>query len=576
MSEENIISNAINPEISINQNIDQNFTSVYDMNIEPNQLELKNKLYNKLMEQNKSSEAFANIIENYNKLYRKYLDYRLNSSDKDIKNYLYNELEKDQIKNLDKKLLQKNLSKLQEDNRNLKEKYEENQNQYTEQLKKNLEVNDELNKVKNQYQETLQKYNEIKTRFEATDKRCKDLDKISNEQEKIINDLKKKNSKLENDVKKLTESINKLLIDNKLLTNKILSLQNDQMEKINEYNELIESAKQKKKAADMYFNDSQSNFEKNVNKNVPQFMNTSVESVEIPSKLQYKFKFHNKSITSICFNGFGSNLITTGADNFIKIIDTSKNQEAAVFSGFASSVTDACFDRGEQLLFAGSLDKTAKLWNLKNSKLLTTFTGHIDYINAVYNLHTQEKGLTGSSDRTIREWDFNQLKLTRKFNCTSACHSLCVASDDSYILSGHMDGSVRVWTSNEKPDQIIDLHDDNVIRLEILKGENQFLTLSKDFSMKLFDLRKNQAIYTVNDSKIPQFCESQISVSTDKKYFAVGSTKGNIYVINLLDGSLQKTINNKSTNPILSLAWRPFHSQLYVGDNAGYLTIWKS
>ena len=546
------------------------------MNIEPNQLELKNKLYNKLMEQNKSSEAFANIIENYNKLYRKYLDYRLNSSDKDIKNYLYNELEKDQIKNLDKKLLQKNLSKLQEDNRNLKEKYEENQNQYTEQLKKNLEVNDELNKVKNQYQETLQKYNEIKTRFEATDKRCKDLDKISNEQEKIINDLKKKNSKLENDVKKLTESINKLLIDNKLLTNKILSLQNDQMEKINEYNELIESAKQKKKAADMYFNDSQSNFEKNVNKNVPQFMNTSVESVEIPSKLQYKFKFHNKSITSICFNGFGSNLITTGADNFIKIIDTSKNQEAAVFSGFASSVTDACFDRGEQLLFAGSLDKTAKLWNLKNSKLLTTFTGHIDYINAVYNLHTQEKGLTGSSDRTIREWDFNQLKLTRKFNCTSACHSLCVASDDSYILSGHMDGSVRVWTSNEKPDQIIDLHDDNVIRLEILKGENQFLTLSKDFSMKLFDLRKNQAIYTVNDSKIPQFCESQISVSTDKKYFAVGSTKGNIYVINLLDGSLQKTINNKSTNPILSLAWRPFHSQLYVGDNAGYLTIWKS
>ena len=60
----------------------------------------------------------------------------------------------------------------------------------------------------------------------------------------------------------------------------------------------------------MYFNGSQSN------KNVPQFMNTSVESVEIPSKIQYKFKFHNKSITTICFNNFGSNLITT--DNFIK------------------------------------------------------------------------------------------------------------------------------------------------------------------------------------------------------------------------------------------------------------------
>ena len=35
----------------------------------------------------------------------------------------------------------------------------------------------------------------------------------------------------------------------KLLTNKILSLQNDQMEKINEYNELIKSAEQKKKGS---------------------------------------------------------------------------------------------------------------------------------------------------------------------------------------------------------------------------------------------------------------------------------------------------------------------------------------
>ena len=81
---------------------------------------MKNKLYNKLIEQNKSSESFTNIIENYNKLYKKYLDYRLNNSDKDMKNYLYSELEKDQIKSLDKKVLQKSILNLQEDNRNLK------------------------------------------------------------------------------------------------------------------------------------------------------------------------------------------------------------------------------------------------------------------------------------------------------------------------------------------------------------------------------------------------------------------------------------------------------------------------
>ena len=37
-----------------------------------------------------------------------------------MKNYLYSELEKDQIKSLDKKVLQKSILNLQEDNRNLK------------------------------------------------------------------------------------------------------------------------------------------------------------------------------------------------------------------------------------------------------------------------------------------------------------------------------------------------------------------------------------------------------------------------------------------------------------------------
>ena len=56
--------------------------------------------------------------------------------------------------------------------------------------------------------------------------------------------------------------------------------------------------------------------------------------------------------------------------------------------------------------------------------------------------------------------------------------------------------------------------------------------------MKLFDLRKMDTIYTINDTTIPQYCDSSISVSSDKKYFAVGSTKGQIYVLNCLTGKV--------------------------------------
>ena len=78
---------------------------------------------------------------------------------------------------------------------------------------------------------------------------------------------------------------------------------------------------------------------------------------------------------------------------------------------------------------------------------------------------------------------------------------------------------------------------------------------------------------TINDSKIPQYCESSIALSPDKKYFAVGSTKGTIYIVNLNEGSVESTLNNKNA-AINGLCWRPFNSQIYVGDSSGYLSIW--
>lgn len=65
-----------------------------------------------------------------------------------------------------------------------------------------------------------------------------------------------------------------------------------------------------------------------------------------------------------------------------------------------------------------------------------------------------------------------------------------------------------------------------------------------------------------------------MAISPDKKYFAVGSTKGNIYIVNLNDGNVESTIFNKGHNPIVGLSWRPFNSQIYVGDSSGYLSIW--
>lgn len=51
-----------------------------------------------------------------------------------------------------------------------------------------------------------------------------------------------------------------------------------------------------------------------------------VEDVVIPNKLKIKLNGHRKNITSLKFNNFGTNFITTGVDNFVKNWDAVKSR----------------------------------------------------------------------------------------------------------------------------------------------------------------------------------------------------------------------------------------------------------
>ena len=143
--------------------------------------------------------------------------------------------------------LTKNLITLQTELQKTKSINQEN----LENLNKNLIYTMELREKLNKYEEELTKAKvDIQIfiqKIEALEKRNKELNQITQSQDKELKELKSENEKLKTENNKLNETANKLLVENKILTQKILTLQEETMDKMNEYNELIESAKQKKK-----------------------------------------------------------------------------------------------------------------------------------------------------------------------------------------------------------------------------------------------------------------------------------------------------------------------------------------
>ena len=553
-----------------------NPVSIYDLSAgnDKDKNQLKMKISKSLESLNQSSHVFDEMIKDYKTLYEKYINSRLASEQTQRLNSIQLSKVQENVGKMDQAELEKSYNLLQEEFLKAKNSKEEAYVNLTKNLQQIMELKTKLEQKEKLILALSTENGALKSQNMALDKRNKELNSISQKQEKELIELRKSKQKIETEHKTLLEHSKKMIMEIELLRNKVLDLQENTMNKMNNYNELMESARQKQLAADMYFKEKSEEFkETNKDDNLNKLF-SNAEEVKVPNKLKYKQKAHNRGITSVTFNNFGSSYITTGVDYIVRVYDAAKNSETNVFSGFSSSVSQACFDHSEQFLFAGSLDKTARLWALKNNKLVNTFTGHIDYINCVESLNAQQHGLTGSSDRTIREWDYNTKSMVRKFNCISACHALSIAPDDSFILSGHMDGTVKLWASNDKPEKVFDLHEDKVLQIKMIKNDNQFLSLGKDETVKLFDLRKEQPIYTVTDKVLNQHCESSIALSPDKKYFAVGSTKGTIYILNLSNGKLDSTINNKSSAAINGLCWRPFNSQIYVGDSTGYLTIW--
>ena len=552
--------------------------SIFDLTVgstDKNQLKLK--ISKSLEKLNKSSLVFDDMINDYNTLYTKYINIQLMAEQNQRFNKLQLMKAQENVSKMDQAELEQAYNSLQEEFLKIKNSKEETLVNLTKNLQTIMDLKGKLDQREKKIMGLTTENASLKQQNVLMDKRQKELNEINQKLDKELIELKKEKQKLEADHKKLLERSNKMVMEIELLRNKLMDVQENAMNNLNNYNELIQSAKQKQMAADLYFNEKSEEFNKN-NKNTDNLNEKfgSNEEVKIPNNVKYRQKIHNKVITSINFNNFGSSYITTGADYVVRVYDAAKNIETNVFSGFSSAVSEACFDHTEQLLFAGSLDKTAKLWSLRNNKLLNTFNGHIDYINCVKSLNAQQRGITGSSDRSIKEWDYNTNKETRKLSCVSACHALAIAPDDSFIISGHLDGTIKLWVpnNNKQPEHIFDtVHDDKILDIKMIKNDT-FISLGKDECLKLFDIRKEQPIFSLNSNKIAQYCESSIAVSPDKKYCAIGSTKGSIYIINLNDGNIESTINNKGTAAIKGLCWRPFNSQIYVGDSAGYLTIW--
>ena len=529
--------------------------------IKLNHDKLKQKITSAVKDNNKVTFVYDSMIEDYNFLYKKYIDMQIAQEQKErlgSKTFT----RKESILKMDNG---EDINFLNDKYLKLKETNEKNLQEIKNHLENIMKLQEKLDTKDKRIKGYQAENTALKSQNIQLTQKNKELNKINDDNEKKIAKLNKSCQRMEIDHKKLIddsvqmhqiiEQLNNRILDleKKCLKNNIEIVSNDIREEINKSNIVPD-----------IIDKNEINFSKKNSKN------------ELPTTLKYKQKVHFKNITSINFNNQGDKYITTSEDKSLILLETAKNTEIFKFDEFDSVISEACFDKSNQFIFIGSFDSTVKLINAQNSNLISNFSEHANGVNCVKCYNLKEKGISGSSDNTIKEWDFDTKKLLQELNYKNPCYALCISSNDNFVLSGHGDGVVNMWTGdNQKEAKLFKLHDDRIIDIKII-NENSFVSLAKDKKIKLFDIRNEKEIYTINEEdKIKDISESNIAISPDKIHFAIGSKEGNVYIININKGEIENIINNNNgRGEVKSLSWNNLNNNMYIGDSNGFISIW--
>lgn len=234
----------------------------------------------------------------------------------------------------------------------------------------------------------------------------------------------------------------------------------------------------------------------------------SLESDSVDTSLTLQTHFasdvHASAVRASAFRG--SDLVTGGADEVIRVFDVSRRVEVGTLLHHEGTITSLNFisDHGRHLLFSGADDAAICIWRTSDWHLLKRLTGHQAGIVDVAVHPSAAVALSVSKDRALFMWNLSRGKIafSVKTKGNSAPSAIRWAPDgQSYALCS---GSL-ITLSDISGQNINTFSHTHPIGCAQFVDQNTLATGGDDMTVTLWDSRlpqKGQASSS-NSSKSP-------------------------------------------------------------------------
>ena len=159
------------------------------------------------------------------------------------------------------------------------------------------------------------------------------------------------------------------------------------------------------------------------------------------------YKGHDGPVWDVTWGPFGHYFLTGGADRTARLWTTDNISYLRLFVGHDQDVDTVAFHPNSAYVFTGSSDKHVRMWAVTNGYPVRMFTGHTGNLTALA-CSPSGKILASADDAgTIILWDLGPGRLLKRMrgHGKGGIWSLSWSAESTVLVSGGMDGTVRVW-----------------------------------------------------------------------------------------------------------------------------------
>lgn len=272
-------------------------------------------------------------------------------------------------------------------------------------------------------------------------------------------------------------------------------------------------------------------------RNLPTAASTPAAPPANPSPQLSSTDAHAGGVTSLAFSADGSRLVSTGADNTVKVWNSASMslvRQIPIDAGAATSLAvngdlaltghadgritmwdiatarkRASYRRNEadvwSLAFAGTPgrfltaahDWKVALWDAaQDSAPLHVFDGHDSAVQSV--AYSSAGGLfaSGGADKTVKLWNLATLDLVRTYKGSDDfITSVALSPDGKLLAAASLDGSIRLWsTTSQRLRRKFYGHQGAINAINFASDSHRFVTAGNDGTVRLWDIERRRSV----------------------------------------------------------------------------------